>query len=160
MKILFAILLSAVLVLPVFAQEKIVFEEYGFSIEKLTASEKEIPDVFQTLIMFLPAESNFAPNVNVQIQKYQGTIADYVKLSLEQFKTYNMKIVKQEQNDKEQTAIFEYTMQTGGLYLHFYSKALSSKGKVYLVTGTTTVAQWIKVGGAIKKNVDSFQVLN
>jgi hypothetical protein len=109
--------------------------------------------------MFLPSDGKFAPNVNIQIQKYQGTIADYVKLSLEQFKTYGMKIINKEQDDKEQKALFEYTMQTNGLDLHFYSKAISSKGKVYLVTGTTTVLQWNNVGDIIKKNVDSFQIL-
>jgi hypothetical protein len=159
MKFLFAVLFAVAAVLPVFAQERLVFENYGFSIEKLEVSEKEMPDNFQTLIMFLPADNNFAPNVNIQVQKYKENIDAYVKLSAQQFKTYGMKVINQTQNDKEQTAIFEYTAQMSGLDLRFYSKAISSNGKVYLVTGTTTVSQWNKVGNTIKKAVDSFKLL-
>ncbi|MDR3113213.1 MAG: hypothetical protein LBU09_02440, partial [Endomicrobium sp.] len=149
MKFLFAILFSFAAVLPVFAQERLVFENYGFSIEKLEVSEKEIPDNFQTIVMFLPVDNNFAPNVNVVVQKYKENIKTYAKASVEQFKSYGMKLINQTQNDKEQTAIFEYSGQMSGVDLYFYSKAISSKGKVYLVTGTTTVLQWDKIGDTI-----------
>jgi hypothetical protein len=159
MKFLFAILFCAASVLPVFAQERLVFENYGFSIEKLEAPEQEIPDNFQAIIMFLPADNNFAPNVNVQVQKYKENINAYIKLSAEQFKAYGMKIINQTKNDKEQTAVFEYTGQMNGFNLHFYSKAIASNGKVYLVTGMAAVSQWDKAGKTIKKAVDSFQIL-
>jgi hypothetical protein len=159
MKFLFAVLFCTAAVLPVFAQERLVFENYGFSIEPLEVSQEEVPENFQTIAMFLPAYDNFAPNVNVQVQKYSENINSYVKSSVEQFKTYGMKIINQTRNDKEQTAILEYTGQMRGFELRFYSKAIASNGKVYLVTCTAAASQWEKSGKTIKKAVDSFKIL-
>jgi len=48
------------------------FPVTGFSIAPLEVAPGDKPS--EALIMFLPANGNFAGNVNVQIQPYSGTI--------------------------------------------------------------------------------------
>jgi hypothetical protein len=158
MRILFAVLFSVVSVLPVCAADKqLVFDNYGFAIDRLSVTEKEEQPNFQTILMFLPSDGAFAPNVNVQKQKFDASAEDYVKLSMEQFESFGIKLIDSKQNDK--FAVFEYVSTMNGLDLHFYSKAVFSKGCVYLVTGTAAVAQWESVGKNLKKTVDSLKVL-
>ena len=63
--------------------ETLTFKQAGFSIAPLDEPQK---GPSQTLIMFLPASDGFAPNVNVQIQPYSGSIDAYADLSKTQFK--------------------------------------------------------------------------
>ncbi|MDR2425743.1 MAG: hypothetical protein LBD46_00930 [Endomicrobium sp.] len=157
MRILFAVLFFLISALHLYAADKLVFDNYGFSIDKLTFSEKETPENFQAIIMFLPGDVTFTPNVNVQKQRFAATADEYVKLSIEQFEDFGMRLIEKKQNEK--FATFEYTASMGGKDLHFYAKAIFSKGYVYLVTGTALVSQWDKVGKILKKNVDSLEVL-
>ncbi|MDR1195042.1 MAG: hypothetical protein LBL00_01025 [Endomicrobium sp.] len=158
MRILLAVLFSIVSVLPVFAADKqLVFDNYGFAIDRLSVTEKEDQANFQTILMFLPSDGVFAPNVNVQKQKFDASADDYIKLSMEQFESFGIKIIDSKKSDK--FATFEYVSAMNGLDLHFYSKAVFSKGYVYLVTGTAAVSQWESVGKNLKKTVDSLKLL-
>ena len=85
---------------------RLSFPVAGFSITPL-----EVPPgktICQPLIMSLPATGNFAGNVNVQIQPYSGTIAEYTTLTLKQFKDAGVKVIEQK---KAGTAgvVFEYS---------------------------------------------------
>jgi hypothetical protein len=42
--------------------------------------------------------------------------------------------------------------------LHFYARAVSSGGKVYLVTATAKESQWKTLSGVLRKSVDAFKV--
>ena len=106
-------------------------------------------------MMFLPATEGFAPNLNVQIQPYAGSIEDYVKLSLEQFKSAGLKVVQQKSLTKS-VAIFEYTGETQGKSLHWYARAEKSGASVYLVTATALAQQWDNNEARLKSCVDSF----
>jgi len=130
------------------------FPKTGFSIAPLEAPLSQAPQ--QALMMFLPSTDGFAPNVNVEIQPYAGTMDDYVALSLAQFKSAKMKVLHQKTYGKS-VAVFEYTGEARGQLLHWYAKAEKCAGRVYLVTATATQGQWSKVAAPLKACVDSFR---
>ena len=130
---------------------------YGFQIDALDAApDASSPTtVIQT---FLPATDGFAPNINVQIQPYTGTIKDYATTSKSQFEQMKWKVVSDQQpNDSEWNV--EYTGSFHGSDLHFYARAVSANGKVYLITATAKESQWATMGDTLLKHVQSFKLM-
>ena len=129
---------------------------YGFQIDALDAApDASSPTtVIQT---FLPATDGFAPNINVQIQPYTGTIKDYATTSKSQFEQVKWKVVSDQQpNDSEWNV--EYTGSFNGSDLHFYARAVSANGKVYLITATAKESQWATMGDTLLKHIQSFRL--
>ena len=129
---------------------------YGFQIDALDAApDASSPTtVIQT---FLPATDGFAPNINVQVQPYTGTIKDYATTSKSQFEQMKWKVVSDQQpNDSEWNV--EYTGSFNGSDLHFYARAVSANGKVYLITATAKESQWATLGDTLLKHVQSFKL--
>lgn len=106
--------------------------------------------------MCLPASDGFAPNVNVQIQPYADSIANYISLSKAQFEQLKFKIISE--GKKEGGWTVEYTGSSSGNELHFYSRAVSDGKHVFLITAASKVGQWDTVSPTLKKCVDSFQL--
>lgn len=128
---------------------------YGFQIDGLEAPTGSEPST--ALMTFLPVNDGFAPNINVQIQPYAGPMKDYIAMSKAQFVPLNWKVVSDKAvGDKEWVA--EYTGPLQGQDLHFYARAITRDGKVYLVTGTAKETQWSTVGETLRKHVDSFKL--
>ncbi len=128
---------------------------YGFEMDALEAPVGQTP--VSALMTFLPVTDGFAPNINVQIQPYSGTIKEYAELSRGQFAGMQWKVVSEKQvGDNEWIA--EYTGPMQGNVLRFYARAIAKGGKVYLATGTTKESQWPTLGTTIRKHVDSFKV--
>ena len=130
------------------------FPKSGFSIEPLEAPLGQAPQ--QALMMSLPSAGGYAPNVDVEIQPYAGTMDDYMAISLAQFKIAKMKVLHQKTYGKS-VAVFEYTGEARGQPLHWYAKAEKCAGRVYLVTAAAAQSQWSKVAGPLKACVDSFR---
>jgi predicted phage tail protein len=154
-----AICVASFLLLAICSQSRAATIElplYGFQIDALDAA----PDASRptTVIQtFLPATEGFAPNINVQIQPYTGTIKDYAALSKSQFEQMKWKVIADQQpNDNEWNA--EYTGTLQGHDLHFYARAVSTDGKVYLITATASESQWATVGDTLRKHVESFKI--
>jgi len=129
---------------------------YGFQIDALDAApDASSPTtVIQT---FLPATDGFAPNINVQVQPYTGTIKDYATTSKSQFEQMKWKVVSDQQpNDTEWNV--EYTGSFNGSDLHFYARAVSANGKLYLITATAKESQWATLGDTLLKHVQSFKL--
>ena len=101
------------------------FAASGFSIAPLEAPKGQLTQ--QVLLMFLPTSGDFTPNVNVQIQPYEGSLDDYIKLSLKQFESANLKIVQQGRTT-DSGAVFEYHGEIQNRRLHWYAKAQKSRG--------------------------------
>jgi hypothetical protein len=57
--------------------------EYGFLID--VTDVKPWANASTPLVMCLPASEGFAPNINVTIQPYPGSIKEYISLSKRQF---------------------------------------------------------------------------
>jgi hypothetical protein len=128
---------------------------YGFQIDALDATPSTSTPT-TVLEMFLPATESFAPNINVQIQPYTGTIKDYVTLSKSQFEQMKWKVVSDTQTGDNEWNV-EYTGSYQGNDLHFYARALSANGKIYVVTATAKESQWPTVSDTLKKHVESFK---
>ncbi|HEV7926207.1 MAG TPA: hypothetical protein VGR14_12675 [Verrucomicrobiae bacterium] len=133
------------------------FSKSGFTIAPLDEPPGQSPQ--QVLMMFLPATKSFAPNVNVQIQPYAGTIEDYVTLSLEQFKSMGLKLSSQKAVGKSAVTL-EYTGEMKGKPLHWYARAEKSGDKIYVATATASEEQWGTVATQLKTCVDSFRCEN
>jgi photosystem II reaction center protein PsbP len=128
---------------------------YGFQIDALDA----VPDAASTtaLQLCLPATEGFAPNINVQIQPYTGLIKDYATLSKQQFEDMKWKVISEKQVSDNEWSV-EYTGSMGDSDLHFYARAISKNGKVYLATAAAKVTQWATVSDTLRQHVDSFKV--
>ncbi len=129
------------------------FAESGFSIAPLEAPPGRSPQ--QVLMMMLPATNGFAPNVNVQIQPYEGSIDDYAVLSLGQFKKANLKVIHQSKT-KDSALVFEYSGEMQGRNLHWYARIQKSGGRAYVATATALEEQWAGFAPRLKACVDSF----
>lgn len=150
---------AAILLIAIsgFAQDKtprLDFPLNGFSILPLEGSADSV--AYQVLSLYLPASEGFSPNVSVQVQPHDGTMEEYLEISKDQFKALQWTLLAD--STLSPTVItFEYTGSVRGVVLHFYAKAESREGKVYLTTGAATEGQWPKLSPRIKKCVNSFR---
>ena len=130
--------------------------KYGFTMDVLDAVAP--PDSpAQAVVSFLPAQDGFAPNVNVVIQPFPGTIKDYVSLSKAQFEEMKWSIIS-ERTASDTEWIAEYSGSMQQTSLHWYARAILKSGKVYLVTATASESAWKTVADSLRKSVDSFQL--
>jgi hypothetical protein len=127
---------------------------YGFQIDALDAK----PDAATTtaLELCLPATEGFAP-INVQVQPYTGVIKDYAALSKQQFEGMKWKVVSEKQISDNEWSV-EYTGALGNNDLHFYARAISKNGKVYLATAVAKETQWATVSDTLLQHIQSFKV--
>lgn len=136
------------------AESRLHFPVNGYSIAPLEGTSDAVPS--QSLIMFLPPKDGFSPNVNVQIQPYNGSIKDFADLSDQQFKSMGFKVLNREATA---TAItWEYQGPFQGQIMHWFSRAIQSKGRFYVVTATALESQWADVAGQLKACVNSFKL--
>lgn len=149
--------LLSLLVLPFLganAQSRLDFPDNGFSI---TALEEASDDVgSQVVAMYLPPTDGFSPNVNVQIQPYDGDLNAYIALSRQQFDEYGIDVVDERRRGEEVT--WEYTGNLQDRDLQWYARAIHTEGKVYVVTATALASQWTSASAKLKSCVDSFKM--
>ena len=134
--------------------EKLEFSKSGFSIDNLDTSPTS--GIVYPVQMFLPPLNGFTPNVNVQIQAYNGTIKEYRELSEGQFKQFNFTILSIQETGNSLS--LEYTGSMQGVSLHWYAKAFKKGDHVYLVTDTGTQADWEVNKEELIANVNSFEL--
>ena len=132
----------------------LVFEQAGFQIDSLETAPSNAGS--QPLMMLLPAENEFAANVNVQIQPYPGTIEEYINLSKSQFSQIGLKLILTEKKDN--TVTFEYSGPMNNANLHWYSKAVKKGGFVYLATATSLDIHWKKYRAKLMSSVNSLKL--
>ncbi len=149
-------MLLALFTLPslAYSEDLLHFKESGFSIAPLEG--KTDPTAYTPLKMLLPATDSFAPNVNVRIQPYNGTIKQYADLSKKQF--IAAKLTVQSETVTQTSVVWEYSGTMQGHNLHWYAKAERGNGKVYLVTATAKESQWNDVAAKLKACVNSFKL--
>jgi len=131
------------------------FRVNGFSIDALEGVAGQAP--YQVLAMLLPVSDGFAPNVNLQIQPYPGTMDDYMALSKAQLVQAGLKLIREARVDKAATVI-EYSGTMQGRKLRFYARMVLREKKVYLITATAAEEQWASVAAKLKACVDSFRL--
>lgn len=131
---------------------KDTYENNVFSINSIEATDKP----GQILFMYLPASESFAPNINVLSQNYTGTIKEYLDITNEELKKYNLKIIKSKIT--EDSILIEYAGKMEGKELHFYAMAYKKNDLIYLATGTSLETQWATVSKKIIPIIDSFKL--
>lgn len=127
------------------------FPQYGFQIDALEAPAPANQSM-QALVMYLPPQDGFSPNINVQIQIFPESLQQYREVSQKQFEKLEWKIIEETLEEDRWTV--EYT----GNDLHCYAVAIKHGHSIYLATGTSRKSQWSDAGAEIRKRVDSFQV--
>lgn len=127
----------------------------GFSINALEIGETGDSTV-PVLTLMLPATERFAPNVNVQIQPFDGTLDEYADLSRAQFAEAKAKVIFYKRSGD--ALVGEYAADLQGRKLHFYARTLQSGDRIYLATATATETQWPSVGAKLKACVDSLSI--
>ena len=132
-----------------------VSRDLGISMEVPYVEDRD--EINSRLAMFfLPVSNGFSPNINVLKQKFPGAMAEYDKLSLNQFTTMKWNLLKHSVNEKE--IIYEYTGSMQGKDFHWYARALRSGDYIYLITATALESQWKDVQAEMLKSVNSFKV--
>ena len=131
------------------------FSEHGFAIDPPVGHD--YGQVQQVVSLALPTTSGFSPNVNVQVQPFQGTVEEYLTLSHTQFKAGGIKVLN-ETHDAH-GAMLEYAGQMRGLPLHWYARAFLGKNGLILATATALESQWAGVSATLRKSVDSLRPL-
>jgi len=139
---------------PALADE-LHFKEHGFSIKPLAGHTDAAMQ--QVVSLMLPAAEGFAANVNVQVQPFPGTVDEYLKVSLDQFKTAGLRLVSQKRVSKTVFTL-EYEGSMQGTELHWYARGEAAHGKVYLATGTALKSSWDAYAARIKDTVDSLKL--
>ena len=129
--------------------------QYGFEIDALDSDPGGATAT--AILMFLPAADGFAPNINVNIQPYKGTIKEYAALSKGQFAEMKWKVLSEEQKGEDEWRT-EYSATTKSGDLHFYARALKKGDRVYLVTATAKESQWTALQAKLRKHVDSLKL--
>ena len=141
-----------------FAQQTmvpLVFADYGFEITPLDGKPgSESQNVFQT---FLPPHDGFSSNVNVQLQVWDKTIAEYIALTRKQFSEGGFTEISFDQRGDDE-CILEYRGSIGEWLLRFYARAVFRDGYVYLCTGTTQSQDWKRDGEVIRNCVESMKL--
>lgn len=107
---------------------------------------------------FMPAQNNFAANVNVMAQNYKGTLESYNELNKKQLKQVGFTVLRAELKDGLIT--YEYTGRQQNLELRWYSQARKSGDKVYLVTATALRGDWEEQSESLIASVQSFALKN
>ena len=109
----------------------------GFSIPVLDAYPGLSENTSQArLIMYLGTDAATAPNVNVTIQGFSGSIESYQELSDVQYRELAWEVHRSEVVD----GVYHGEV-TGGEF-RFYFKAISNRTHVYLATATASLDQW------------------
>jgi len=134
------------------------FEQYGFSIGLLEGAWDKSQD-FLVMQMSLPVTSDgFAPNVNVLIQVFDGTLEDYVNVSRQELQRAGLTVLRAEIVDGAY-AVFEHTGTMAGVDLRWYAKAVPGDGVIYLATATATQRYWDAVKDLLIATVDSLSAM-
>ncbi len=157
-RLLAAALLAAVLASPCRGEEnpssRLYFNKSGFSIAALEDSPRR--SAYTVLAMFLPVSEKFAPNVNIIIQPFEGTLEQYARLTRGQIRAGRFSIL--EEKFSPDSVAWEYAGKMGELDLHWYARAVRRADLVYLVTATSSEAQWPSLAVKLKRCVDSFRI--
>lgn len=131
------------------------FVEHGFAIDP--PAGHDAAQTQQVVTLSMPTSDGFSPNVNVQVQPFNGTVEEYVNISREQFKTMGIKLVSEKHDAR--TATIEYSGSMQGRPLHWYARAFLGKSGLILATATALESQWAATRAALRQSVDSVRPL-
>ncbi len=144
----------------VFAEEKgrsfFSSESLGVSME-VPVSAEAVKGSYLVATFLLPVKDGFSGNVSVIRQSFDGDLADYDKLSMDQFKAAGMNVSGRKVAAGE--IVYEYRGEVRGRPMRYYARAMKAgAGEYYLLTGTCLESAWKEQGAKIVQSVNSFKV--
>ena len=133
---------------------------FGFSVDIPSIGDPTAAPLVQRLIVMGPAVNGFAPNCNIQVQKYDEGLDAYMVLTRGQFAAVGVKTVAETRRttSKLPSALFDYTGTTGGRDLHFLALAVAARDRVWLVTCTALAESYASHRLAFTRLIDSFSI--
>ena len=133
---------------------------YGFEVTVPPLGSSQGAVAVQRLAVAAPARDGFAANCNVQVQFTAGDIDSFVDLSLRQFKSAGLRVLRHEavKVSALPAAKFEYSGELGGHDLHILALAVSGGDRVWLLTCTALSATFGEYKDAFTQALDSFTV--
>lgn len=150
--------LFIIIVLYVFSVPSIsgalTFEQAGFKIDALEAPAGTSAE--QPIMMLLPRKNGFAASVNVQVQSFNDTLANYKKSSDIQFEQAGLVVKTSEL--KGDALTFEYVGEMNKHKFHWYSRAYKKNDFIYLVTATSLEIDWFENEEQLITTVNSFEL--
>jgi len=140
------------------------FESEGFNInaDGFNVKRSDLGSVAgqsPVAVLYLTPTGGFAPNVNVLIQNFSGSINDYVSVTKKEFESAGIQVVNEHIVSPNEWMV-EYAGTLSGRSLHWYARAIKNGDKAYLITATATPEQWEQVSSKLKACVDSFALKN
>ncbi len=136
-------------------RNRFVSEELGLSIEVPVATATESA-VYWIATFFLPPSDRFAANISIQRQRFDGSLAAFDELSLNQFKQAGFVVVARKVTDEE--IRYEYKGASAGKALHWYVKIVKRGNHVYLAAATCLETHWKEQKTQLIRSVESFVV--
>ena len=135
-------------------------ELYGFSIQSPSFPAAAKGSGVTPLIMLGPPENEFSSNVNVMVQETATTRKDYQKLSRDQFKAAQFKVLSEKETtvSKKDAMLIEYEGNQQGRDLRWIALAVITGERVYLVTCTALKGDYPKSEAAFKSCIKSFEL--
>lgn len=133
--------------------EVLRFQQAGFSIAPLQG--KPGADTYPVLTMLLPVSDSYSANVAVVVQAYSDNLDTYIALSKKGFAEEHFVLISANRTAPD-SVCFEYFGLIQGTQMHWYAKAVSRPGHIYLATATALSEQWNAKSAALKACVDSF----
>lgn len=105
---------------------------------------------------YLPSVNNFAGNISVIIQTFDGTMEEYYEKSRDQIKKFKLQIIKT--SFEKNQAFFEYTGKLADNKLHFYQMYVKNGNKLYVLTATALDIDWDNQKSELINSVNSFKL--
>ena len=130
---------------------------FGFTIEPPAFAAAETVSV--TPVMFFAApEEGFAANLNVSVQTTLMTAKEYAELSRGQFQQMKLEVVSEKamKVSGRDALLWDYQGKAQGRDLRWLALAVVDKGRVYLVTATSTADAFPKHEKAFHAALRSF----
>lgn len=133
---------------------------YNFSITPPAFPTVEKGMGSQAAMFFAPAKDGFAGNLGVMVQNAKMSLDEYVKLSTDQFKQAELKVTSETRKkvSGRDAVLWEYEGAPQGRDMKWMALAVSAGDRVFLITGTSTAADYEALSKDFKASIDTFKL--
>ena len=132
---------------------------YGFTIQAPRFAKAATGSV-APVMMYAPAEDQFASNVNVLVQNVTMSRQAYRDLSVRQFEQLGYKTISERLLTVagKDAILWDNQATMGGKPMRFLSLAVIDTKRVYLITGTAPLEKFAKYEAAFRGSLMSFRL--
>jgi len=151
MPTLLAICTALMLSSPLVGANSLTHDELGFRFAPPPFPAEATGQVF---MVFMPAADGFAANINLLVQPFTGTLAEYHQVTQKEFAHGVLDVVSSDLGSDE--IRYEYTGTMNKLDLHWLARARKSGDRIHLLTATGLAARWNEEGPHLTAALNSY----